>query len=71
MKIERSRVRVLHWPNMNFSEHKKLISEAPIDQGANWVVLRKVDSPGRRLLAANKPGVKSFPQGNPKTSFLM
>ena len=37
-------VQILHWPNMNFSGHKKLISKAPLDQGVNWYPERSSDA---------------------------
>ena len=37
-----SLVQILHWPNVNFSWHKKWISEAPPDQGVNWYPERAV-----------------------------
>ena len=42
LQIVRSVVRILHWPNVNFSGHKKWISEAPLYQGMNWYPERVV-----------------------------
>ena len=66
-------VRILHWPNVTFSWHKKWTSEAPPDQGVNWYLERaglcKFDIPGCRMLAAHKTGSEIVSPGRPERLF--
>ena len=59
-------VRILPWPKVNFSGHKKWISEAPLDQAVNCTlkVLRLCKIPWRCMLAVHKTG------SDPYASFL-
>ena len=38
----RTLVRIIHWRHLEFSEHKKYVSEAPFEQGVNWYRERAV-----------------------------
>ena len=74
MKIERSVVLILHWSYVNFSGHKKWISEAPLDQV--WYTERVVYVQVKYSWApyvdcTQKTGVKLIPRGDPNASFLM
>ena len=56
-----------------FSGHKKLIFEAPLEQGVNWyperACLCKFDIPGRCMLAAYKTVSEIVSPGRPECSF--
>ena len=61
-------VRILQWPNVNFSGHKKWISQAPLDQGVNWYLV----SASLIFLGAVcwQPTKQGVPQGDPMLMFL-
>ena len=62
--IERSLVRILQWPTVKFSWHKKCTSEAIHHSTKVWIgtlrglCLCKFDIPGRRMFATHKPVLK-------------
>ena len=66
---------ILHLPNVNFSGHKKRISEDPVDQGVNCTLsgrcLCKFDIPEHCMLAAYKTGNEIVSSGRPTARFLM
>ena len=74
MKVERSGlVLILHLPNVNFSGHKKRISEDPLDQGVNCTLsgrcLCKFDIPEHCMLVAYKTENEIVSSGRPNRSF--
>ena len=52
--------------DMNFSGHKKWISEAPFVQGMKWYPERVVDIPVHHMLAAHETGNELVSPRRPK-----
>ena len=67
--FKESEVRILHWPNVNLSGHKKWISRLHSTKVWNGTLrglcLCKFDIPGCRMLAAHKTGSEIVSQGDP------